>query len=322
MAGNRELIFRIRAHLGEAPGALDRLEREKHRVGAAANSFSGPVARAGGALRSFARGALEAGAAAERLERRFRFASDGAPGGARRLEFASAAQAFSGLAAARRGALEAGADPRRELERRDPAAGAAAALREIAEEGEAVGDRVGAAIDRAFDGAARAIEEFVRTGKLNFSDLANSIVADLLRIALRRTIAGALGSALGGLFPSPGGGAPVPAAAAGNVFHAALRAGAAPESRTPGVRPSIFADAPRVHGVVAAGGLRSDEAPPPPTEVRVEVTNRGTPQRVERADARLDGGRLVVSLVADDIVGGGPVAGAIERSFAVRPRTG
>ena len=55
---------------------------------------------------------------------------------------------------------------------------------------------------------------------------------------------------------------------------------------------------------------------------RVEVTNRGTPQRVTQADGRFDGSRLVISLVAEDVAGGGPVAGAIGRAFDVRPRTG
>ena len=231
------------------------------------------------------------------------------------------------------------------LERADPLAGAEAALERLGSAAEDAGDRVGRAIETGFRSAEDALVQFATAGRLEFASLTDSILADLARIAVRRAItqplAAALGSALGSLDFSGGDGAAVPAAAeAGNVFHAVYHAGGA--AGAPGgverlVPPAVFAGAPRLHrGGVA--GLRADEVPAilqrgetvlprgapaaAPTEVRVEVTNRGTPQQVTQADGRFDGQHLVVSLVAEDIAGGGPVAGAIGRAFAIAPRTG
>lgn len=51
-----------------------------------------------------------------------------------------------------------------------------------------------------FGGAEDAIVRFVKTGKASVSDLADSIIADLARIAVRQGITGPLASALAGLF--------------------------------------------------------------------------------------------------------------------------
>lgn len=48
-------------------------------------------------------------------------------------------------------------------------------------------------LTKAFKGAEDAFIEFTKTGKLNFRDLANSIIEDLLRIQFRKTMAGILG---------------------------------------------------------------------------------------------------------------------------------
>ena len=242
------------------------------------------------------------------------------------------------------------AEAQREHERADPFAGAEAALERLGTAAEDAGDRVGSAIETGFRSAEDALVRFATTGRLEFASLTGSILADLARIAARRAIvqplAAALGSALGSLDLGGGGGASVPAAAqSGNVYHAvypavhhAGGAAGAPGGASRAVPPALFAGAPRLHrGGIA--GLRSDEVPAilqrgetvlprgapaaaAPTEVRVEVTNSGTPQRVTQADGRFDGSRLVISLVAEDVAGGGPVAGAIGRAFDVRPRTG
>ena len=49
-------------------------------------------------------------------------------------------------------------------------------------------------------GMEDALVEFVQTGKLSFKSLANSIIADLVRIAVRRAIVGIVGGPLGSLF--------------------------------------------------------------------------------------------------------------------------
>jgi lambda family phage tail tape measure protein len=61
---------------------------------------------------------------------------------------------------------------------------------------------------RAFGGIEDALVKFVQTGKLNFSDFANQVIADLIRIQARAAIGSALGGSggLGGLLGLLGGG--------------------------------------------------------------------------------------------------------------------
>lgn len=51
--------------------------------------------------------------------------------------------------------------------------------------------------DDMFSGAEDALTEFVKTGKLSFKDLADSIVEDLIRIQIRKALVNAVGSAAG-----------------------------------------------------------------------------------------------------------------------------
>lgn len=96
--------------------------------------------------------------------------------------------------------------------------GAIGGLNDYAYEASNVAAATRSAFTDAFKGAEDALVTFVTTGKLNFSDLANSIIADLARIAIRQSITGVLAnglsSALGGLFAG-GGGAPTAGQVAG-----------------------------------------------------------------------------------------------------------
>ncbi|MBN5029102.1 phage tail tape measure protein [Stenotrophomonas maltophilia] len=60
---------------------------------------------------------------------------------------------------------------------------------------------------KAFKGAEDALTKFVLTGKLNFSDLADSIIADLARIAAQQALMGIINSVVGAFAGSMGGGA-------------------------------------------------------------------------------------------------------------------
>jgi len=70
----------------------------------------------------------------------------------------------------------------------------------------AMADQVKKTVQDAFQGMEDALVEFVRHGKLSFTDLVDSILADLARIAIRQSImaplSAGLGGFLGGLLPS------------------------------------------------------------------------------------------------------------------------
>ena len=64
-------------------------------------------------------------------------------------------------------------------------------------------------IVNAFGAAENALVEFVQSGKLNFGDLVNSIIADLARLVIRQRILGPIAGLLGGILPGFSAGGPV-----------------------------------------------------------------------------------------------------------------
>ncbi len=79
-------------------------------------------------------------------------------------------------------------------------AGARSFLTKYAEDAANTAEQVKTALSTAFKGAEDALVNFVTTGKLNFRSFAQSLIADLARIAIQRTILGPIAGALGGLF--------------------------------------------------------------------------------------------------------------------------
>ena len=107
------------------------------------------------------------------------------------------------------------------------------------------------AFGQAFSGAEDAITGFVTTGKLEIKGLADSVLADITRMAVRQTITAPIAGFLQGALTSGGFG----------LFHE----GGVVGERPPSVRyadPGVFDDAPRYHGGGFAGsGLLPDEVP-------------------------------------------------------------
>ena len=75
------------------------------------------------------------------------------------------------------------------------------------------GGQVAGAVQGAFQGLEDQLTSFVTTGKANFTDLANSIIADIARIAIRQAIIKPLVGGLGDIF-----GFKLTGSAMGNVF--------------------------------------------------------------------------------------------------------
>jgi lambda family phage tail tape measure protein len=131
------------------------------------------------------------------------------------------------------------------------------------------------AFANAFSGAEDSLVGFIKTGKLEFQSLADSILADLARTTVRQTLTAPLAGALQGAFA---GGGPF------GLFHEGGIAG----ERPPAVRyadAAAFEHSPRYHGGGFAGsGLLPDEVPiiarrgelvvPPERVVREEKTSR------------------------------------------------
>ena len=121
------------------------------------------------------------------------------------------------------------------------------------------GKGLGSALTSAFRSAEDAIASFVTDGKIDFKALADSILADITRIAVRSAILGPLANALGGggggllggLFGGGGG-------LFAGIFHQGGVAGGPAQQRL--VPALAFAGAPRFHDGGLAG-LRADEVP-------------------------------------------------------------
>ncbi len=221
--------------------------------------------------------------------------------------------------------------------------GAVRGLRAYADEAADAGRTAERAVTDGLRSMEDGLVDFVRTGKLEFGDLVNSIVADLARIAIRQSITGPLAGALAGALG--GGGNPLTglfgpsgsaAAAAAYISHSGGIVGQG-RVRRYGLPPELFAGAPRFHRGGMVGGLRSDERAIvaqtgetvlprgariviPPPQVEIQHNNYGTPQtaRVERSFTAEDG-RQVIVVGADDIAGGGDMARAIEGRYGVAP---
>ena len=92
----------------------------------------------------------------------------------------------------------------RQLASDDPLAGLRIGLEVYANQLPSVAEQINDTVQRTFQSAEDALLNFATTGKLNFSDLVDSILTDLARIAIRQALLGpisqALSSVLGGAF--------------------------------------------------------------------------------------------------------------------------
>ena len=161
-------------------------------------------------------------------------------------------------------------------------------------------------------GAFRAMEDaiaaFATTGRLSFAGFVDSVIADLARLAVRRTITAPLADILTGALSGvtaegAGGRRTLPPALFDGVprYHAGGIAGLRPEEV-----PAILQ---RGEGVFTPAQMRALGAP----SVTVQIENRGTPQRVVSRAVRFDPRDLVVTIVTEDLMRGGPIRQTLAR---------
>ena len=84
--------------------------------------------------------------------------------------------------------------------------GATEALNNYYDQSRNVADATAQAFSSAFKGMEDALVQFVKTGKLDFKSLADSIISDMIRIAIQQSITGPLAKWAGGLFSGMAGG--------------------------------------------------------------------------------------------------------------------
>ena len=224
-------------------------------------------------------------------------------------------------------------------------------LRDVAGEAEDTAAAMESGVKSAFSGMEDALVGFVRTGKLSFSGLVDSILADIARMTIRQSITGPLAGALGDILKSiftPGLPGPYDGAAPGTaplipvhrrplpplrqVRHGGGIAGALGGVRR-AVPPEVFAHAPRYHRGGIAGMLRPDEVPIiaqtgeailprgaaiTPPAVNIRFVNQGTPQREVDREVRFDGARAVVTIFLADLENHGPVSQGFEGAYGIR----
>lgn len=93
-------------------------------------------------------------------------------------------------------------DMRQQLASRTWTGGAMQGLNEISEKAKNVGAQVSGAVTKMFDNMTDALTDFVMTGKMNFTDFANSVIKDLIRIYIQQQITGPLAKASGSFLES------------------------------------------------------------------------------------------------------------------------
>jgi len=187
------------------------------------------------------------------------------------------------------------------------------------------------AITNGFKGMEDALVEFVKTGKFEFSDFADSVISDLARIAIQQSITGPLASAAGGFLS--------------NLFSPSVASVGAPKvgyakGGVPGV-PSLSAyantivDTPTIFPFARGVGLMGEAGPEAimplkrgpdgtlgvrggGTNVQVNITNNTSAQASVKETKTQDGVRLDVTIediVARSITGRGKVGQAIQTAF-------
>lgn len=202
----------------------------------------------------------------------------------------------------------------------------------------------------AFDGIGDALANFVTTGKLNFTDLANSIVSDLVKIETRILVSQALQSLFGSY--TPGTDASAMAGINAQIGRNTAGINWSPTANANGgvyasdslshysgqviSKPTLFAFAkgaglmgeagpeaimPLTRGANGKLGVQSSGGG---AQVEVNITNQGQPVQAQQTGVRQDGGKTIVDMiintVAQDTLRGGKTAKAQEQRYGLRQK--
>ena len=198
-------------------------------------------------------------------------------------------------------------------------------------------DNMGKSADKNFDHMTAAIRgwgneftntlvEMTMTGEISFKKMADSIIRDLLRIAIQTQITQPL---INAIFPGT-----FPTSTTAPTNHNGGIVGQSGSSMQ--VNPAVFNGAPRYHSGGIAG-LKPNEVPSillrneevlttdDPRHsfnmrggggtVRVEVHNENTPIEATRSDVSFDADAMVISVFTRDIKNGGQIDGVLRSTY-------
>jgi len=190
--------------------------------------------------------------------------------------------------------------------------GMVSAMQDYAKEAQNLGAQVKDFATGIFQGMENAMVNFVKTGKMSFKDLANSIIEDLIRIAIKASITGPLTSAIGGInWGSMFSGSSAPQAGygmSGGLLATAaggydIPAGINPVTQLHEremVLPAQYADVIRS---MAGGG---SSAP----SVIVNIENKTSQQMTaKQGGMQFDGKQFVISTIVENVENNGVLRG-------------
>lgn len=193
----------------------------------------------------------------------------------------------------------------------------------------------------AFSNAEDALVDFVKTGKLSFKDLADSIVSDLIRIQIRKALAGAIGAAAGtswgagiaSVFQADGGawmngvqlfanggaftnGVVTKPTAFGMAGGMGVMGEAGPEAIMPLTRGADGSLGVKAMGALSGNSLQAPAASGEPSSINVPIQVMGTAdeatlQRIRQAAE--EGARAGYQLAVQDVKRNGPLMQMIRK---------
>lgn len=226
-------------------------------------------------------------------------------------------------------------------------------LQSVIDEADDMASKAERGVTSMFKGMEDALVSFVTTGKLDFKSMADSIIADMVRMQIQSNITKPLAGALGGFLGDIAGsifGAP---AGAGTASTATAHTGGvigADNLRMRSVNPAVFANAPRFH----TGGIVGNEVPiiakqgeavftpgqmkllggalqsKPNVNVSVRVENNASNAQARADVSRDSSGNMDLKIIIEEVEGnlsrnigrGEGLAPTLERRYGLNPAAG
>jgi hypothetical protein len=186
-----------------------------------------------------------------------------------------------------------------ELYKSSPWEGMKSGIRDYADEAKNLGDQFKDMTVNTMQQMEQALTNFVMTGKLNFKDLANSIIQDLIRIQMRQAVSGIfsyLTSAVGSAMGSPSEISYTPS----QIEMANLPARAAGGPVSGGQSYLVGERGPEIFTPNSSGGITPNNALGGNVNLKVEIINAtGQPQKAKDGGTKFDGAGMVKTIILE-----------------------